>query len=149
MLHELKSFFEANPLAAQAAASIRNGRCIALEVEGKSYTFTKESGRNVLREGAPSSPDLTFFMPEAMVRELVTKEFATVGQVGLHIFDKMLSNDPSHKVRVKLQIGVLSLVTGGYLGVLTAGGGEVARYMASKGLGNMGKLKDAISKLKG
>ncbi|MBI3544516.1 MAG: hypothetical protein HY075_14690 [Deltaproteobacteria bacterium] len=153
MLSELKGFFESGALAQKAADSIRNGREIGLEITAPSgsthYTFTKESGRNVLREGKSSSPDVAFVIPDAAARDLVTRNFETVGQVGLHIFEKILSNDPSQKIQIRLRTGVLSLVTGGYFGVLTAGGSEVARFMATKGLGSMGKLKDAISKLKG
>lgn len=150
---ELRAFFETGELARKAADSIRNGREIALVIQSpdraQSYTFTKEGGRNVLRDGAPAHPDLTFTLPEAAMRDLVTRKFENVGQVGLHIFEKILSNDPQWKIRVKLEIGVLSLITGGYLGVLAAGGGEVAKFLASRGLGSMGKIKDAISKLRG
>lgn len=153
MLNELKKFFEESPLAQKAADSIKNGREIAVIVtnagQSTAYTFTKVSGRNVLNEQAASSPDLTFTMPEPAARELVTSNFETVGQVGLHIFEKMLSNDPSQKIHVKIHAGFLSLLTGGYLGVLTSGGGDVAKFLASRGLGNMGKLKETISKLKG
>jgi hypothetical protein len=153
MLAELKSFFEENKLAQDAAASLKNGREIGLAITANgqttTYTFAREDGHNVVRDGAPKSPDFTFTIPEAAARELVAKKFETVGQVGLHIFEKMLSNDPNQKIRAKLQTGALSLVTGGYFGVLTAGGSEVAKFLATKGLGNMGKLKDAIGKLRG
>lgn len=153
MLADLKSFFEANSLAIKAADSIKNGRQIGVVVtagdQKTEYTFLKEKGANVLREGAASSPDLTFTIPEASAKELTTKKFETVGQVGLHIFEKMLSNDPSQKIHAKIQAGFLGLMTGGYLGVLTAGGGEVAKFLATKGLGSAGKLKETISKMRG
>lgn len=153
MLSELKAFFVDSDLSKKAAGSIRNGREIGLEITRKTgtaeqYTFTKEGGRNVLREGAASSPDVIFVLPEVAANELVTKDFATIGQVGLHIFEKILSNDPDQKIQIRLKAGVLSLVTGGYFGVLTSGGSDVAKFLASKGLGSMGRLKDAVSKLK-
>lgn len=163
MLNELKKFFEDHPLAHKAANSIKNGREIAVVVTKgdqktldahaplarTTYTFTKVDGRNVLNEQAAASPDITFTMPETAARELVTKNFDTVGQVGLHIFEKMLSNDPSQKIHAKIHAGFLSLMTGGYLGILTSGGGDVAKFLASRGLGSAGKLKETISKLKG
>ena len=103
----------------------------------------------MLRDGEPKSPDVVFIMPVAAARDLTSKKFDTVGQVGLHIFEKILSNDPTQRIQIRLKSGVLSLVTGGYFGVLTAGGAEVAKFLATKGFGSMGKLKDAISKLKG
>lgn len=153
MLSDLKVFFESGELAKKAASSIRNGREIALNVKSGDaqvgYTFTKESGNNVLREGESAHPDVVFILTEAAAKDLVTRKFDTVGQVGLHIFEKILSNDPNQKIQIRLKAGVLSLVTGGYFGVLTAGGADVAKFLATRGLGSMGKLKDAISKLRG
>ena len=153
MLTEMKAFFEAGELAQKAASSIRNGREIGLVVTsaGKEvgYTFTREGGKNVLRDGNAAHPDIIFTLPEAAAKALITGKFETIGQVGLHIFEKILSNDPDQKVRIRLKAGVLSLVTGGYLGVLTSGGTDVAKFLATHGLGSMGKLKDAISKMRG
>lgn len=153
LANDLKNFFESNPLAQKAADSIKNGRQIAITITGDStkteFTFTKESGKNVLRDGAASSPDLTFTIPEASAQELVTKNFENVGKVGLHIFEKMLSNDPNQKIHAKIHAGFLGLMTGGYLGVLTSGGADVAKFLATKGLGSAGKLKDTISKMRG
>jgi len=151
---ELKAFFEENELAIKAAASLRNGREIALNIifadgNEKAFTFGKESGRNVLRESASKSPDMSFRIPENAARSLTQTSFSTIGEVGLHIFEKILSNDPSEKIQVKMHAGVLGLVTGGYFGVLSAGGADIARFLATRGLGNMGKLKDAIGKMKG
>ena len=154
MIDALKPFFEQNALAQKAAASIRNGREISIviirsEGSSQSYVFTKESGRNCLRAATAAHADLTFTIPEDAARELVSAKFDSVGQVGLHIFNKMLSNDCNQKITAKLHAGVLSLIAGGYLGVLTAGGSDVAKFLATKGLGSMGKIKDAISKMKG
>ncbi len=154
MLNDLKKFFEENKLANDAAASIKNGREIEIIVvtTDKSrveFTFKKDSGKNKIETGKAKDADLSFVMPEAAIREIITSEFDSVGQVGLRIFEKMLSSDENHKITAKLNCGILSLMTGGYLGVLTAGGTDVAKFLATKGLGNMGKLKDAISKMKG
>jgi hypothetical protein len=59
------------------------------------------------------------------------------------------SAEESDKVKVKLNTGFLSLMTGGYLGVLTAGGAEVTKYLASRGLGNIGKIKETIARMRG
>lgn len=154
MLNELKKFFEENTLAHQAAASIKNGREIEIIVvtsnkERLEYTFKKDSGKNKIEQTKSTNADLSFVMPEAAILDIVNSQFDSVGQVGLRIFEKMLSNDENHKITAKLNCGILSLLAGGYLGVLTAGGSDVAKFLATKGLGNMGKLKDAISKMKG
>lgn len=146
---QLRVFFEDSPLAHKAAASLRNGAEVALVIGEKTYTFTKEGGRNKLHDHAARKPDVIFTMPEASALELVTRRFDSVAQVGLHIFEDVLSEDPARKVTVRVMSGFLTLMTSGYLGILTAGGAELARFLGAKGFGSAGKIKDAISKLKG
>lgn len=153
MITKLKKFFEENPLAIEAAKSISNGREIAIILsEGEKQTaciFGKQSGKNTFNEGTAKSPDVTFIIPVGAAEDIVTTQFDSVGQVGLRIFEKILSHDPNQKIHIKLHSGILSLVTGGYLGVLTAGGAEVTKFLATKGLGSMGKIKDAIGRMRG
>lgn len=149
----LKKFFEENTLAKDAANSISNGRKIKITItdstgESTAFVFTKEKGANVLKEEDSTGYDVSFVIPVKAAEEITSTKFDSVGQVGLRIFEKILSSDAEQKIQVKVHAGVLSLITGGYLGVLTAGGGDVAKFLASKGLGNIGKIKDAISKMK-
>lgn len=160
MLDELKAFFEESDLAKRAAHSLKDGREIALLIEpvvepvespqkmAKPFIFVKKEGRNEFLDGLAKKPDVSFFIPEASAHELITQKFDDVGQVGLHIFDKMLSNDPKRKIRVKLHVGFMDLMTGGYFGVLAAGGSDVAKFLAAKGFASLGKLKDLISNLR-
>ena len=147
-VEQLRAFFEEGALAQRAAASLKNGAQIALIVENTSYTFTKEGGRNRLLAQAPIKADMTFTMPAASALELVTRRFDSVGQVGLHIFEDVLSQDPTRKVGARFHCGFLTLMTSGYMGILTAGGADVAKFLASRGFGNISKLKDAIARLK-
>ena len=151
MFVEMQRFFETNDLAKKAADSIKDGREIAVIITdtGTSfpYTFSKSGGQNVFKETAASRPDVTFTIPVASGREITETSFTSVGQVGLRIFEKIISPDPAQKIHVKIHTGFLSLLTGGYLGVLTSGGSEVAKFLASKGLGSMSKVKDTISKM--
>lgn len=148
-MDKIKSFFEENTLAQQAAYSIKNGREISLVIDGNSYIFKKEDSKNKVEPGNSSSPDLVFEIPKQAAEELLSKSFESVGAVGIFIFEKMLSSDPEHKVKARVKAGFLSLMTGGYLGVLAAGGVDVAKFLAQKGLSNPSKIKDAITKLRG
>src|SRR5262249_34748195 len=113
------------------------------------YAFVKEGGQNKLYERETQKADLHFTIPKAAADELVTKSFDGVGKVGLFIFEKITAADPAQKIKVKLNTGFLSLLTGGYMGVLTSGGADVAKFLASRGLGSLGKLKETISRLRG
>ena len=148
MLSELKLFFEDNSIATHAASSISNRRTIALSVAGQHFTFTKIDGKNKIQEGAPSAPDFEFTLPESVVKELVNRKFASAAEVGLFLFEHIFASDPAIKVGVRLNAGILTLVTQGYFGVLATGGTEIAAYLGKRGFSGMGKIKDALSRLK-
>lgn len=145
---ELKRFFEEGSLSKQAAHSLKDGREIALTIDGEDFTFLKVKGRNTLEARKSKSPDVTFQIPFQSAAELVTKDFTSVGEVGVFIMEQIISQDPKQKIHLQLHTGFLGLMTSGYLGILTSGGAEVAKFLASRGLGSLGKLKETISKLK-
>ena len=145
---KLTSFFEHGPMAKKAAHSLKDGREIQLLVANSPFRFFKENKNNRIEAGNCASPDIIFEISALACEELVTRDFKTVGEVGIFIFEKMITNDPAHKVKAKVRAGVISLVMGGYLGILGEGGAEVAKYLAQKGLTNPSKIKDAIAKLR-
>ncbi len=145
----LKDFFEKNPLCIKAAQSLKNGAEISLKVEGSSYTFTKAGGANVLKNEAATKADMSFTMPEATAADLISKSFHSVGDVGVFLFQEVASSDSSRKIHVKFHSGFLSLMASGYFGILTAGGKDVAEYLATKGFTNFNKLKSVITNLRG
>lgn len=148
-IEKLKSFFENNDLAKKAARSLKDGRQIEIVIDDAPFTFEKVAGNNTLKDGPSENADICFHIPSNAAEQLLTREFKTVGEVGIFIFEKMLASDPSHKVRAKVKAGILSLVMGGYLGVLAEGGADVAKFLAGRGLTNPSKIKDAIAKLRG
>jgi hypothetical protein len=146
---KLRDFFENNPLSQRAAESLKNGVEIELIVDGQSYTFTKDKKSNRFLPHGPSKPDMTFRMPLATAENMVNRSFESIAQVGLFLFQEIASNDESRKVHVKIHSGFLGLMTSGYLGVLASGGADIAKYLATKGLGSPAKIKEAIGKLRG
>ncbi len=147
---QLKTFFETSPLARDAAQSLRDGRQIEIQLlnSGEKFTFEKIKGAPRFTNSPAAKADITFKIPDSVAQELATKAFPSVGQVGLFLFDSITSSDIAKKTQVSLHCGALSLVTGGYFGILTSGGAEVAKYLATKGLGNLGKIKDAIARMR-
>ena len=152
----LKIFFELNPLSVQAAESLHTEREISLEIldnnlERHFFTFSKNaiSKKNTLESRKSEKPDFSFEIPEKIALELTQRNFSTIAEVGLFIFEKMLSNEVESKIRAKASIGFLAFLTSGYPGILTSGGIQVAQFLASKGFGNVSKIKEALSRLKG
>lgn len=153
MLSKLKIFFEQGNIAQQAARSIRNGRKISLKIglhDGatQNYLFKKENSQNIIEIHTDEQTDLTFYIPENSLNDLLEQKFNNVGEAGVYFFEKMISNDSRKKIKVSLHIGILSFITGGYLGVLTAGGSQVAKFLASRGLSSLSRIKETISRFR-
>jgi hypothetical protein len=152
----LKFFFEQNPLSLQAAESLHVGREISLEILDSSlerhfFTFTKNSTtkKNTFEGRKSEKPDFSFEIPQKVAEELTQRNFSSIAEVGLFIFEKMLSNEVESKIRVRASIGFLAFLTSGYPGILTSGGIQVAQFLASKGFGNVSKINEALSRLQG
>ena len=99
--------------------------------------------------GPAATPQVTFeFAPGAAESILAAPADSDIGAIGVGIARLILSKDPGQKVRFRLNAGILSLLTKGYFGVVASGGSAFASFLASKGLGGIGAIKNAVKKLK-
>ena len=60
----------------------------------------------------------------------------------------MAHGDPTFRIKASVHIGAFDLLRNGYLGVLPLGGVTVMRFLSSKGLNGIGKIKDAIGRMR-
>lgn len=169
---KLVDFFSSHPLALKAAESIKSGRSLGLllvrksgpkyfkdilgEKDGLVLIFSKEKHGQQCRVVQNSELaianlakcDFIFQIPQHTAIELTEHTPESIAAIGLFIFNKIRSTEDSEKIRVRLTTSVLDVVMGGYLGVLSSGGPEIAKTLAASGLGSIGKMKDAIANLK-
>lgn len=143
----LKAFFD-RAVAQKATGPLRNGVQISLDVDGRKLSLVKEHGRAEIRDVPAVKPDMSFTVPSAAVAELVASTTEDIGEIGVSILKLMASEDEKKKVRAKVHIGGFALLTNGYLGVLPLGGATVMKFLATKGMGGLSKIKDGISKLR-
>ncbi len=145
----LKAFFD-SPLSQKGTHPLKNGIEIGLNItDSAPLTLTKSKGTILILEGSPKSPDMTFWIGKKGVRQLVEVETNDIGEVGIAIIKLMLAEDPEVRLKSKVHIGTLQLLTHGYLSIVPLGGSTVMKFLASKGFSNIGKIKDAISHLRG
>jgi len=145
----LKAFF-ASPVAQKGTQPLKNGVEIVIQVsEHPTMILTKKKGVVTITEGNSKSPDMTFWIGKKGVRELSQVKTEDVGEMGVAIIKLMLSRDADIQLKSKVHIGSLQLLTHGYLAVLPLGGSTVMKFLASKGFSNLGKIKEAISQLRG
>jgi len=144
----LAEFF-ARDVCQRATAPLRNGVEIAVKVDGcPDLMLVKTEGRVRVQAGAPARPDMTFHVPPAAIDSLCAETTTDIGEIGVAILRLMASADAALRVRAQVHIGLFDLLRGGYLGVLPLGGATVMKFLASKGLTNIGKIKDGLSRLR-
>jgi hypothetical protein len=143
----LDEFFD-RPVAQKATAPLKRGIEIALRIkDGGTFTLTKKD-KTLVEPRTPTKPDMTFDIPLASLESLCAESTEDIGEIGVAILKLMANSDPALRVTAKVHIGAFDLFRHGYLGVLPLGGSTVMKFLASKGLTGIGKIKEGISKLK-
>ncbi len=145
---ELSDFFSRD-VCQRATKPLREGIQIAVHVAGaEAMSLSKKGGRLSVEAGPPKKADMTFLVPERALRELTATDTNEIGEIGIAILKLMAHSDPEMRISAKVHIGLFDLLRNGYLGVLPLGGAPVMKFLASKGFNGVGKIKDAISRLR-
>ncbi len=147
LLEKFDTYF-ARPVAERAASSLKDSAKIALLVGDESFTFARVSGKNAISAGAPSDPDLIFSLTPPAAEAILNDPASEIGPIGVNIAKLVFSADPAVKVRLQIKAGFLTLWSRGYFGVLTAGGAELAAFLASRGLGGLDAIRSALKKMR-
>jgi hypothetical protein len=145
------------PVAQTAAKSLADGAEIQFQVSDpaeprkpiETFTFTKQNKRNQIVPGAARKPQVSFELTPAAAEAILAEPAEDVGAIGVGIAKLVVSQDPAKKVGMKFNTGFLGLFSNGYLGVVAAGGGAFASFLASRGLNGVSGIKEALKKLKG
>lgn len=147
-LTELKSFFDRD-VCQRATHPLRDGIEIAVFIgDSDPVTLGKLNGRTAVTVDVPAKPDMSFWTSEKGIRELIATETSDIGEIGVAILKLMAHSDPEFRLKAKVHIGLFDLLRNGYLSVLPLGGSTVMKFLGTKGFGSMGKIKDAISRMR-
>ena len=146
-LKQVREFFS-RPLCTKAAQPLRNGSSLELGIGDGTFNITKISGTLYVADGKPSQPDISFSVPVSSWDKITGATTQEIGQMGILITQLMVDSDLTRRVTSKVHVGVLQLVLRGYFGVLALGGVDFMRHLASHGLSNMGKVKEAVSRMR-
>ncbi len=133
----------------RATKPLRDGVKIAIFVgEDGPLTLSHQGGRTGIFRTAPTSPDMTFHIPPRAIEDLEKVQTDDIGEIGIAIIQQMMSEEADRKILAKVHIGTFDLLRNGYLGIIPLGGGTVMKFLATKGFASIGKIKDAISKMR-
>ncbi|HUP56653.1 MAG TPA: hypothetical protein VM598_04315 [Bdellovibrionota bacterium] len=142
------STYFAREVAERAARPLSDGVEIELKIGDERLTFTRNGGRNEVRDGAARDPQVVFSLTPKAADAILDDPAAEIGTIGVNIGKLIVSSDPGIKVGLQLKAGLMSLWNKGYFGVIGAGGAQFAGFLASKGLNGIGAIKEAVKKMK-
>lgn len=151
---KFKTYFDRS-VAQQAAKPLADSAEIEFRISGSDdkpleiFTFTKSQGRIQVNTGPARDPQVAFTLTPAAAEQILSDPSEDVGSIGVAILKLVVSPDANRRVSVSVKVGFLTLFNKGYFGVVTAGGGAFASFLASRGLNGMGAIKAALKKLKG
>ncbi len=139
----------ARPVCLKGTEPLRRGVELAVFLDGAGpASLTRTSEGIEVRPVAPKKPDMTFRVPTEALNELLKTKTEDVGEIGVAILKLMANADPAYRIQAKVHIGAFDLLRNGYLGVLPLGGGTVMKFLSSKGLTSISKIKDALGRLR-
>ncbi len=144
---ELKRFFD-KPACQKATAPLREGAAVCIVVSGTRLGLVRQSGKMEVTESAPKKADMTFELPIESLKELADNPTEDIGELGIAILQLMAHSDPTRRMGAKVHIGPFDLLSRGYLAILPLGGGTVMKYLASKGLTGISKIREGISRMR-
>lgn len=144
----LAGFFD-KPVCQLGTSPLSRSASINLYVETWGpFCLSRSQGGTQLTKIAAEQPDITVRVPWETLRELQSSQFENVGELGIAILKAMADPNVSKRIGTELHIGLVTFIRRGYLGILPLGGIQVMHYLASKGLTNLGKIREAIASKK-
>lgn len=143
----LKKFF-GREVCQKATKPLSTGAEMAVEIGDAHCTLRREKEALIVVNSPCAKPDLSFNLSLEALRALDAEPTEDVGEMGVVLLKQMVNATPEMRMGAKVHIGVFDLLRKGYLSVLPLGGPAVMKFMASKGLTSMGKIKEAVQKMK-
>jgi hypothetical protein len=153
LTQRFQSYFS-REVAEKAARTIADGSEIEFRVAEpgaetlETFTFTRIDGKNAIRPSTAEDAQLVFTMTPQAAEAILADPSEDIGHIGVGILKLIISQDPARKVQIKVRVGFLALFAKGYLGVVTAGGGAFAAFLASRGFDGINGIKAAFRKLR-
>ena len=133
----------------RATKPLRDGVEILISVDASSpFTLVRKAKDTVIEDRVAIKPDMRLDVPPKALQQCLDLKTEEIGELGVEILKLMAHSDPDFRIRVKLHVGLFDFLLNGYLGILPLGGPTVMKFLASRGLTGIGKIKEAIARLR-
>jgi hypothetical protein len=142
--------FLVGPLAEKAAGHLRDGACLLIHVDDKTFLYRREKQKNTFTESAPCAADAELWLSSNTLQQMLDRANLPgtgMSHMGVAVFERIFHPVESERIRIRLEAGVFGLWQKGYFSVLKAGGPEVASYFARLGQGGFSRMKDWLRKI--
>lgn len=143
--HALSELVQNHAAFSQALVHLKKGREIRILLEGQhEVALLYRDGHAVVENRAAVQPDIEFHVfPEAL-RQLSQAQSSTMAEFGIAVVKQILAGT----IKVFVVSGLVSILRGGYLQIMTAAGPEFMGFLAQHGLKSLSKIHDVIQRLK-
>jgi hypothetical protein len=130
-----KRFFEANELGNRFIGPLREGAGAIVEFEGdpQSYKVVKVRGRAAMELGRPASAEVYIKLSRHAVEAMLAPNATKPNEYVARFVSLMAEPDPAKRIEVKLLCTHGEAIRKGYLGVVAAGGKQLAEALLQLG----------------
>ena len=133
------------PVFADGLQHLKKGREIRIIIDGtKECALFYSNGSPQLEERSAEKPDIEFQLHTEAIRRISASNPATMAEFGILVIKQILAQT----IQIRVCTGLISIVQGGYLKIITAAGPEFLGFLAKHGLSNIGKIQGLIKSLK-
>jgi hypothetical protein len=142
--------FLLSPLAENAAGYLRDGACLLIHVDDKTFLYRREKGKNTFTKSAARTADAQLWLSSNTLQQMLGRAALPgtgMSAMGVAVFERIFHPVEAERIRIRLEAGVFGLWQRGYFSVLKAGGPEVASYFAKLGQGGFSRVKDWLRKI--
>ena len=92
-------------------------------------------------------PDMTFTIPHAATQEVLHARHDNPQDFLDHTIEVMMKSEVRKNTKIEIHIGLLKIITYGYLKILKMGGPKFLKILKENGLDSINAVKKTLSKL--
>lgn len=146
-LERISIFLKSTPVV-EAASPLKKTIQIRLQVDGQSYSITKQDRDLSVRTAEAESPDLTFSMGQKGLQALTDPAHNNAPELALCFLKRLTDQNSATQIQAAIHVGIFDFIRKGYLGLFAVGGTTLMKEMASMGFGSLGKIKNLLTKIR-
>lgn len=132
------------PVFALAFSHLKNGRHIQIRMAEQKFFLSENAGRVLVSEGPSALADIEFEVQPEGLRALSHHPGDSLSGFGIAVVEQIAAG----QMKIHVIGSSWSILSGGYINLILAGGPEFMSFLASKGLHSVQSIISLIKSLK-